>query len=838
MTNKGQKDEEQESSHSGSSRLSILRTISKRKIRILLSWVFFFACAVAVVRLLPTVYLAEAVVLIDSQKIPEKFVAATVTTDLEDRIASIRQQLLSGGELKKVIDEFGLYREERKTHFEEEILDLMRKDISISLDSAMPGSTGGAGGTGKTKRPGAFRIGFQGHDPQLVMQVANRLTDLYVEQNLKTREGQASGTSEFLETQVSEAKKQLDDMEATVSTYKLKHNGELPQQEHAISDTLTRLQTELEVNRDATNRAYQTKLIQESSVSAMEATLSAQTHSSEQALRQEGTGGYSVTVNPAAPRTKQSEAMEDQLALLLGRYTESHPEIIRLRNAIAQAKHAEEQRQKPNSEPASPSPDPAGKATVSKPPANPFPEPPEFARTREQIAVLKAQISGADTELENRKLEQQRILRDLNLYQRRIERLPVREQEMAQITRDYEISKENYKSLLDKKMAADMSLDMEQRQQSERFVVLDRAQLPEKPIQPNRPLLYAAGSGVSLLLALLVGFGTELRKNVLLGEWELPTGTNILARLPIIDVQGGSRTKQSKGWFGRKKEFARVVPASVKLSAPALPGSEVGPEALPIDGPSTSQIRTLSLQLAAGSPILPFESNQKRASEQYRILRTKVSQHPKKPHLIVVSSPESGDGKSVTAINTAGAVALKSEGRVLLLDADLRKSVIHTQLGLPESPGLADVLAGDCTLEQALVQTMEFPNLFVLSSGTPPTNPVELLDSSQWVALCARLREMFRYVIIDSPPVGAVADYELIEAACDGVILVARPDFTNRRLFQHSLDFVPKAKFLGVLMNCVPDWSPARQAGGDYYYYSGTKVYEGTRALPAPQREL
>ena len=195
------------------------------------------------------------------------------------------------------------------------------------------------------------------------------------------------------------------------------------------------------------------------------------------------------------------------------------------------------------------------------------------------------------------------------------------------------------------------------------------------------------------------------------------------------------------------------------------------------------------------------------------------------PRLIVISSPDSGDGKSVTAINIAGALALKSEGQVLLVDADLRKSTIHAQLGLPESPGLAEVLAGECTPEEALVHTREFPNLYVVSAGTPPRNPVELLDSERWRALCAKFRDMFRYVIIDSPPVGTVADYELIQAVCEGVILVVRPDFTNRNLCRSALDFVPKAKFLGVLLNCVPDWSPAKYAGSKYYYASGEEPY-------------
>lgn len=236
-------------------------------------------------------------------------------------------------------------------------------------------------------------------------------------------------------------------------------------------------------------------------------------------------------------------------------------------------------------------------------------------------------------------------------------------------------------------------------------------------------------------------------------------------------------------------------------------------------------IRTLRFHLPAPSPLLPFEEGQWRPSEQYRILRTKIVQHPKQPHLIVVSSPASGDGKSVTAINTAGALSLKNEGHVLLVDADLRKSTIHALLGLPESPGLAEVLTGACTLEEALVHAQDFPNLFVLSGGKAVENPVELLDSAAWQALCTKLRSLFRYAVVDSPPAGAVADYDLIQAVCDGVIMVVRPDYTDRRLCLKSLDNIPKAKFLGVLLNCVPDWKPARHAGADYYYYSAEKTY-------------
>jgi capsular exopolysaccharide synthesis family protein len=261
--------------------------------------------------------------------------------------------------------------------------------------------------------------------------------------------------------------------------------------------------------------------------------------------------------------------------------------------------------------------------------------------------------------------------------------------------------------------------------------------------------------------------------------------------------------------------------ASAPSPEPAPPPIIEVPPAAPLPEVSSApRIRRLSLRLPAPSPLLPFETGKWASSEQYRILRTKISQHPRQPALIVITSPGPGDGKSVSSINTAAALALKSEGQVLLVDADLRKSAIHVQLGIPDSPGLADVLAGSCALEEALIHTNQFANLYVMPSGKAPANPAELLDSARWRSLCAELRGMFRYVIIDSPPVNGIADYELIQAVCDGVVLVLRPDFTKRDLCLNALQVMPEAKFLGVLLNWIPDWWFGRHAGSGYDYYS------------------
>lgn len=265
-----------------------------------------------------------------------------------------------------------------------------------------------------------------------------------------------------------------------------------------------------------------------------------------------------------------------------------------------------------------------------------------------------------------------------------------------------------------------------------------------------------------------------------------------------------------------------VAPAGGTAQAPA--GTALNGAAAVL-----GQVRKVTLRVPAPSPLLPFEDAHQRPSEQYRMLRTKLSQHPKQPRVIVISSPTAGDGKSVSAINIAAALSLKSEAQVLLVDADLRKSAIHVDLGLPASPGLSEVLKGACTFEEALVHTQEFPNLFVLTAGTPPENPVELLDSPQWESMFQKLRGLFRYVVLDSPPVGAVADYDLIQAVSDGVALVMRPDHTRRELCKKALESVPKGKLLGVVLNCVPDWSLARHGGSDYYYYSGAYAYRAAK---------
>ena len=269
------------------------------------------------------------------------------------------------------------------------------------------------------------------------------------------------------------------------------------------------------------------------------------------------------------------------------------------------------------------------------------------------------------------------------------------------------------------------------------------------------------------------------------------------------------------------REF-RAEPAPVaQPTAPpvAVPHAPAGP-AFTLPQPGGAAIRTLRLSIPLQSPLLPFDGENGHAAEQYRIARTRIIQHPRQPRMIVVSSAGSGDGKTLSSINLSGALALKTEGNVLLVDADFRRCAVYQRLGLPASPGLSDVLAGTSTLEEALVRAEQFPNLYIIPAGAPSKSPTELLDSSRWRALAKVLRAAFQFVIVDSTPIAAVADYDLIEAVCDGVLLVARPDHTARKSCLQALAAIPKDKLVGVLLNCVPNWFLTRPHNyyGAYYY--------------------
>jgi polysaccharide biosynthesis transport protein len=510
---------------------SILRSLGKHLSLIAVISLVGAVITFFVVRMIPPVYSAEALVLVESQRIPENYVAATVNANLEGRLNALRQQILSYSRLLDVIRKYDLYRQERAARLPmEEVVELMRTDLNIEVQrGAVP------------NRPAAFTVTYRGGNATTVAQVANLIASFFIDENLRTREVEAIGTSEFLNAQLAEAKKRLEEQEQQLSAFKLRYSGELPQQENALISSIAQAQTQLMGLQDSLNRIQQNKLMSQTSLDAAEA---------EQAMLQRLTNVAAVPATTSAPASalapvmamavpqRESDRLQQQLDSVRTRYAESHPEVKRLVAAVARSREMEAGQQ-------SPAPPPAAGTTAQTDTRPPQPAvqqlQPANARmiesvraVNDRIATLRAQQTGWDRELANIEQDRQKLLRDVADMQARIGRLPLREQELARVMRDYESTRANYQSMLDKKMSADVAANMERRQKAERFVMLEMARKPEKPIKPKKVVFFGVGSLLCFAIGLATAVGIEAKKGSLLGEWELPPNVVILGRVPPI----------------------------------------------------------------------------------------------------------------------------------------------------------------------------------------------------------------------------------------------------------------------------------------------------------------
>ena len=155
---------------------------------------------------------------------------------------------------------------------------------------------------------------------------------------------------------------------------------------------------------------------------------------------------------------------------------------------------------------------------------------------------------------------------------------------------------------------------------------------------------------------------------------------------------------------------------------------------------------------------------------------------------------------------------------MLLIDADLRRSTVAAVLGIEPLPGLSEVLRGEKTIQEAVVRLEQLPTLHVLPAGVGSSNPVEMLDSTLWRGMVKALREEFEMVIMDTTPMGTVADFKLVQEVCDGVMMVVRPDHTNRSAFMKAIESDGQQKLLGTVINAYENSLFWKRPDSAYHY--------------------
>ena len=404
---------------------------------------------------------------------------------------------------------------------------MMRKDITITLERAWTAN-----------RPAAFRVAYEWSDPKVTAAIVNRIGGFFIAENVRERAQEADGTSEFLDNQLAESKRNLQQQEAKLSAFKVEHTGELPQQEATLLASMAQSRAELVGAQDSQGRAEQNRLILENSLEAAKGNLKRL----QEAGRKRAAEGASPVLSvqpesgiPAVPRAPtELERARQQLRSLRTRYEEKYPEIERLKEDVERLEKEERQHPvvtAPQRQSAQPARLPTMPAVESDlPPADNLVE-------TERIQTLESQIAQSKSDIASLEVRRTRILQEVAEFQRRLQSLPVREQELAAITRDYESSRTNYRSLLDKKMAADVAANMERGQKAEKLVMLDQARVPEKPAHARQIPYSMGGALFSLVLAGGLAFVLELRRHTFLGEWELPSGTTVLCRIPPLQTQ-------------------------------------------------------------------------------------------------------------------------------------------------------------------------------------------------------------------------------------------------------------------------------------------------------------
>ena len=477
----------------------IIDIIIKRRWFIVVPLCFSFLLGIFLSITLPRVYEAETLILVEPQRVPANYVRSIVSTDISARISTISQQIMSRTNLEKVINDFKLFSTEewQNTYLEDKLEDL-RKRIDVNL----------------TRRSGAdaFRITYQGDYPETVMKVANALASYFINENLKVREAQAVGTSTFLETELQNILRRLEEKEATLKEYKKQYMGGLPEQlgtNLSILESLQTQKTELQKNiQGIQQNIYALK----------------NTPNQFDNLNSELSMNFDFEGEVGSEGSYELTQLKENLEQLELRYKEKHPDVVKLKKRISELEEKAEN-ESANLE--------------------------EAEESSEEIVIPQidfqaVQLEELKSSLVQRNREMDEINVQIDKYKIRVEDTPRREQELLSIERDYDNLKASYQSLLKRKLESEIAVNMERRQKGEQFRVVDPAVLPEKPISPNLKKLFllslAAGLGIGggLIFMLELLDTSFKRPEEIEKELKLP----VLCTLPQMIDAGRKRFKQ------------------------------------------------------------------------------------------------------------------------------------------------------------------------------------------------------------------------------------------------------------------------------------------------------
>jgi len=447
----------------------------------LVAAVFFvvFSLAVYLAITLPDIYRSTALILFVPQELPDSYVQPMVTTTMQERVDAITRDILSRSRLEGIIREFNLYRGQDPLSISDRVRK-MRKIIDVDAEDG----------------ENTFELSFDSRSPVKAQQVTARLAAVFVDEALKLREERATETTAFIQVEVDRLKREVERQEAKVNLYKAKYRYDLPEQLQANLIGLEQVRSELQNN-----------VLRLSSLRDSKANLN------KELVATRDTGG-----EKGLTRKTQADKLKTELETLLSRYSNRHPDVIRLKQEIKAFEAGEKAEGQPNELP---------------------PTAVHLERDPVENMLLK-QIRDLETETKSLQAKNKILRNKIAVYQARVDNTSARAIQVSKITRTYEVTQQKYEDLLGKLLESKLSESMEKKRKATRFQILDPANFPSSPARPNRPMIVVIG----FIAALAAGFGLSiLMENInttfknadeLNAEIDLP----LLASIPAIKTRG------------------------------------------------------------------------------------------------------------------------------------------------------------------------------------------------------------------------------------------------------------------------------------------------------------
>jgi uncharacterized protein involved in exopolysaccharide biosynthesis len=467
------------------------------------------AASIALAFLLPAVYRSTATILIEEQEIPPDLVRSAIATYVDQRIETIKQQVLSRSTLWRIVEQYDLYRDLRKRNPTEEVLSRFVKDIQIEVMNVKVIDK-------RTQNPTqatiAFTLAYDGESAELAQKVANELTSLFLGENLKTRERHAQETTAFLKRESDNLSRHIQDLEEKLANVKRRADGALPELVQLNMQLMNQVQREvIDTDRDVRS-LKERKTYLEGELATLKPHTPIISASGERLLdtterlkalraKYASESAYLAPDHPDIIKMKQEiSSLENEagatdgrdelskrliaeraaLADLRERVSESHPDVIRAQEVVASLEREVQ----------------AATARAAQPPAV-KPENPAYINIQSQLASTTASLEA----LQTARIDLKRRMAE---YAKRLETTPAIEPEYLDLVRDRENSVRKYQEITSRLMEAQVSAELEVQRKGERFSLINPPELPEKPDRPNRLAIVLLGA----LLAIAGGIGT------------------------------------------------------------------------------------------------------------------------------------------------------------------------------------------------------------------------------------------------------------------------------------------------------------------------------------------